>query len=56
MADNIVVSDARLADIVESYPKGGLTWTLATEVERLRFEVQRLTMLLHPANGDINAR
>lgn len=36
MADDLRVSDARLADIVDSYPRGGLTWVLATELERLR--------------------
>lgn len=49
MADDIVLTDELLDDILDDWPYRSLTWTLANEVVRLRAELEQANMNLQHA-------
>ena len=49
MADDIVLTDELLDDILDDWPYRSLTWTLANEVVRLRAELEQANINLQQA-------
>lgn len=49
MADDIVLTDELLDDILDDWPYRSLTWTLANEVVRLRAELEQANLNLQHA-------
>ena len=49
MADDIVLTDELLDDILDDWPYRSLTWILANEIVRLRAELEQANMNLQHA-------